>query len=48
MFSKVIYFKDDKNNGFLLSKVSFIKEKPSFDYLSVFNAFNFDDENLLK
>ena len=48
MFSKVIYFKDDKNNGFLLSKVSFIKEKPSFEYLSEFNAFNFDNEKPIK
>lgn len=48
MFPKIIYFKDDKNSGLLLSEVSFIKEKPSFDDLSVFNAFNFDDEKPIK
>ena len=48
MFSKVIYFKDNKNSGFLLSEVFSIKGKPSFEYLSEFNAFNFDDEKPIK
>lgn len=48
MFPKIIYFKDDKNSGFLLSKVSFIQEKTSFEYLSEFNAFNFDNEKPIK
>ena len=48
MFPKIIYFKDDKNSGFLLSEVFSIKEKPSFDYLSAFNAFNFDNEKPIK
>lgn len=48
MFPKIIYFKDDKNSGFLLSEVFSIKGKPSFEYLSEFNAFNFDYEKPIK
>ena len=48
MLSKVIYFKDDKNSGLLLSEVFSIKGKPSFDYLSEFNAFNFECEKPIK
>ena len=48
MFSKVIYFKDDKNSGLLLSEVFSIKGRPSFDYLSEFNAFNFECEKPIK
>ena len=48
MFPKIIYFKDDKNSGFLLSKVFSIKGKPPFEYLSEFNAFKFDYEKPIK
>ncbi len=48
MFPKIIYFKDDKNNGLLLSEVFSIKGRPSFDYLSEFNAFNFECEKPIK
>lgn len=48
MLSKVIYFKDDKNSGLLLSEVFSIKGRPSFDYLSEFNAFNFECEKPIK
>ena len=48
MFPKIIYFKDDKNSGLLLSEVFSIKGRPSFDYLSEFNAFNFECEKPIK